>query len=166
MSYKGAGHMVFYTFISIMAFIACTSPTMQNGTGKPEKLHAKPPSSYQDTLRITDFSAVFYSPDSMQLERIRLLTEEQVFNGSMHEYYYQQRNAGLFFQKHWPQLTIVEAKNIRYLLFVSLDQHTEINDLDKLNDAYGIFVFASGQSPLQIDMTNVETQVADYFQRN
>ncbi|MGZ8537374.1 MAG: hypothetical protein ACXWV9_03875 [Flavisolibacter sp.] len=166
MQYKSTVHVMFHTFIIIMTFFACTSPNVQKDTGKNKKLNVKPPSSYQDTLRITTSSAVFYRPDSMQLEKIRQLTEKQVFDGSMHEYFYQQKNAYLFFQKHWPQLTIVEAKNIRYLLFVRSDKSPEIIDLDKMNDAYGIFAFASTRSPLQIDMTNVETQVTRYFKNN
>ena len=157
---------MFYNFIVMMALFACTSPAVQNGSQKHEKLQTKPPSSFQDTLRITASSALFYQPDSIQLAKIRLLTEENIFDGSMHEFFYQQRFAHLYFQKNWPQIIIIDVKNIRYLLFEKSDKRTEIIDLDKLNDAYGLIVFSTKLSPLQIDMMNVKTQVSDYFKKN
>ena len=156
---------MFYNFIVMMVLFACTSPAEQNGSEKHEKLQTKPPSSFHDTLRITASSAVFYQPDSMQLKKIRQVTEERVFEGSMHEFFYQQRYAHLYFKKHWPQLTIIDVKNIRYLLFEKSDKRTEMIDLDKLQDAYGLILFSSKQSPLQIDMMNVETQVNEYFNK-
>ena len=115
MQNKKAVNMLFYVFILMIAVFACTSPTVNNGSEKHEKIQAKPPSTYQDTLKITASSAIFYVPDSMQLEKIRQLTEKRVFDGSMHEFFYQQRYAHLYFQKHWPRLMVIDAKNIRYL---------------------------------------------------
>src|SRR6476469_3608947 len=82
---------------------------------KSEHLHlAKPGSTYPDTLEITTASAIFYQPDSIHLEKIRTVTDERIFKGSMHEFFYQQRNAHLFLKEYWPKLKIIEAKNIRY----------------------------------------------------
>ena len=134
---------------------------------KSEHLHlAKPGSTYQDTLEITTASAIFYQPDSIQLEKIRTVTDERIFKGSMHEFFYQQRNAHLFLKEYWPKLKIIEAKNIRYLQFIKAGNHPEIIDLDRKNDAYGMFLFDPAQSPLLVDMTNIETQVPDYFKRD
>jgi hypothetical protein len=163
---KSTVHRLLFYFLLIMTFHACTSSTEQKDREQEEKLNTKPRSNYQDTLMITDVSVVFYNPDSMQLEKIRELTKKQVFEGTMHEFYYEQRNARLFFQKHWPQLAIIDAENIRYLVFVKTDKQTEIIDLDKFNDAYGIFAFDRKRSPLLINMTNVETEVTNYFQKN
>jgi hypothetical protein len=139
---------------------------LKNDSADNHDQHAhltKPGSTYGDTLQVTTTSAVFYQPDSIQLTKIRAVTDQRIFDGTMHEFFYQQRNAHLFLKQHWPGLQIVDAKNIRYLQFIKPGNHSEIIDLDKENDACGMFLFDPAKSPLLIDMTNIETQVPDYF---
>jgi hypothetical protein len=146
-----------------LAVISCKqkeNKVQQKGSTIPS---TKPGSSFADTLDIQTASAVFYLPDSLQLEKIKARTDKRIFEGSMHEYFYQQRNAGIFLKQYWPGLKIYEAKNFRYLRFIKSDKQAEIVDLDKSNDACGIYIFDPGKSPLQIDMMNVETQVDQYF---
>jgi len=124
---------------------------------------SKPGSSFHDTLQVNFAAAVFYEPDSMQLEKIRAVTERRIFDGSMHEYFFQRRNAHLFLKEHWPSIRIIDTKHIRYLHFVRSDKASELIDLDQMNDAYGIFVFDPKKKAMQLDMTNIETQVPQYF---
>jgi hypothetical protein len=156
--------------ISLILVCLCSSSCgIKNDVNNTRREHphlTKPGSTYQDTLLVTNASAIFYQPDSIQLEKIRTVTDERIFKGSMHEFFYQQRNAHLFLKQYWPQLRIIEAKNIRYLQFIKADKHSEIIDLDKKNDAYGMFLFDPAKSALLIDMTNIETQVPDYFKRD
>ena len=127
------------------------------------KVSAKPPSTYPDTLTINFPAAVFYHPDSLQLLKIKAQTDSMVFDGSMHEFFYQMRNARMVIKKNWPNLTIIEAKNYRYLLFIMQDGKQECIDLDKKNDGYGLFVCNGIKPPLLIDMTNIETEVSFYL---
>ena len=124
----------------------------------------KPPSSFEDTLKIKTAAAVFYEPDSQQLLAIKAVTNEQVFKGSTHEYIYQIRNARKFLKVYWPHLKIIDAKNVRFLLFQKPDKTTTIIDLNKQNP-YGMFIFDLKQQPLIIDMMNIDTQVPDYFSK-
>src|SRR3954453_18188720 len=75
----------------------------------------KPGSSFEDSLKISTAAAVFFEPDSLQLQKIKSVTEEGVFKGSMHEYRYQTKNAHAFLKTHWPKLKILDARNVRYL---------------------------------------------------
>ncbi|MGZ5191514.1 MAG: hypothetical protein ACXWCZ_10880 [Flavisolibacter sp.] len=125
----------------------------------------KSPSTYRDTLIINFPSAVFYHPDSLQLSRIKALTDTMYFDGSMHEYFYQMRNARIVLKKNWPQVSIIESERCRYLLFIKKDGTREYIDLDTKNDPYGLFVFDGIQSPVMIDMTNIETIVGFYFSK-
>lgn len=145
---------------------ACTSVNSNNKV-EEKKIQKKqpvqkPPSSFEDTLKINTASAVFYQPDSLQFQAIKAVTDEQVFKGSTHEYIYQTRNAHKFLKTYWPQLKIVDAKNVRFLLFEKEDNTTTLVDLNK-QDSYGMYVFDLQQQPLLIDMMNVDTQVPGYF---
>jgi hypothetical protein len=128
-----------------------------------KKNKPKPPATYSDTLIINFPAAVFYHPDSLQLLKIKAQTDSMVFDGSMHEFFYQMRNAHMVIQKTWPALKITEAKNCRYLLFIKADNSREYIDLDTKMDSYGLLVFNTKKPPLTIDMMNVETEVSFYL---
>lgn len=154
--------LIFLTAI----FFSCSGKGPQSIPANSRQMpavHSKPPGSFQDSLIITNRSAVFYEPDSMQKEKIKTVTEERIFNSSMHEYYYQVRNAHIILKKEWPDVKIIDARHVRYLIFVKSNGEKEIIDLDQKDDAYGMFVFDTHKSPRQIEMTNVENQVPDYF---
>lgn len=123
----------------------------------------KPSSSFKDTIKIYDPAAVFYSPDSLQLEKIKSVTTARIFNGSMHEYFYLMRNAHFVLRKYYPKLKIIEAKNVRYLLFTRADNSMDCIDLDTKNDAYGLFIFNSKKAPELVDMANIDTELGFYF---
>ena len=126
----------------------------------------KPPSSFQDTLFVKNRSAIFYEPDSLQLLKIRELTSNNVYESSMHEYEYQFRNAKNLLNLYWKDVKILEAKKIRYLHFVLSGGKTQTIDLDKFNDAFGLFVFDPSKPPRPIEMTNAGSLIPDYFERN
>lgn len=88
-----------------------------------------------------------------------------VYDGTMHEFYYQMRNARMVIKKTWPGLAIIESENCRFLLFVKDDNTRECIDLDTKNDAYGLFVFNRKKPPLYVDMMNVETAISYYLKK-
>jgi hypothetical protein len=123
----------------------------------------KPAATYQDTLLINFAAAVFYKPDSLQLLKIKLQTDSMIFDGSMHEFFYQMRNARMVIQKTWPALKITDVKNYRYLLFIAADNTRQCIDLNTKTDACGLLVFSRKKPPLTIDMMNIETAVSFYL---
>jgi hypothetical protein len=136
-----------------------------NNAAKPGK-KTKPASSYNDTIMISSPAAVFYSPDSLQLQKIKSTTESQVFEGTMHECFYQMRNSRMVLKKDYPAVRIIEMKNARYLLFKKSNNENELIDLDKKNDPCGIFIFDAMHSPRLVDMTNIETELGFYFSQS
>lgn len=141
------------------------SDTNQAREGRPAMIesNSKPPSVFSATLSIDSRSAVFYSPDSLQLEKIKAITEKSVYESSMHEYYYQLRYVHLILEKSWRNVKIIEARNVRYLQFVRSDHSVETIDLDTKNDAYGLIVFDPAKMPSLVDLTNAETEIGFYF---
>jgi len=159
--------MIYAVFPCVLLF-GCKVKHEETKQDTTHQLNAniKPGSGYVDTLIVSAASAIFYQPDSGQLKKIQTVTDKRVFEGSMHEFFYQQRNAHLFLKKYWPHLKIFDARNVRYILFADTSGHFEVIDLDKQGDAYGMFVFAPGKLPRNIDMSNVESQVPSYFQEH
>ena len=123
----------------------------------------KAPGTFQDTLMIDSPSAVFYYPDSVQLLKIKMQTDPVAYEGLEHEYFFQMRNAHIVIKKTWPALKIIDSKHYRYLLFIKTNGEKECIDLDKNNEAYGLFVFDSKKPPVMIDMSNVETGISFYL---
>lgn len=125
----------------------------------------KPSSSYADTMEIYTPAAVFYSPDSIQLEKLRSITDKQIFDATMHESYYLTSTARLVIKRDMPKLKIIEAKNVRYLLFKYANKTSQCINLDEKNDAYGLFLFNKIKPPVLVDLANIETQLSFYFSK-
>jgi hypothetical protein len=156
--------------LTMLLAAACSGPSVK--TDPAQKLdnapgHAvnKPPSSYRDTVLIRDSAAVFYNPDSLQLEKIRAVTEKGIFESNVHEYFFQMRNSRNVMAKYYPRLRIIEVKNARFLLFVKQGGEKELVDLDTKNDQSGIFLFDARKSPRFVDMTNIDTELGFYFSK-
>ncbi len=141
------------------------APPAEHPTQKNIASSNKPPSGYQDTLAIDSRSAVFYYPDSLQLEKIRNLIDSNVFNAMMHEYFYQMRNARIVINRDWTGIKVIEAKNIRYLLFEKQNKQIQLIDLDQKGDPYGLFLFDGEKDVTMADMMNIDNELSRYFNK-
>ncbi len=157
-------------FFSLLINSSCVNNAEKSSTG-PQEIHidtpvlVKPPSSYPDTLLITSSSAVFFIPDSAQLEKIRIIYEKNIFESMVHENFYQMRNARIILKKYWPQINIVETSKARYLLFIKAGNTKTYIDLDRQRNIYGIYIFDPGKEPELIDMMNIDTMLGFYFKK-
>jgi hypothetical protein len=156
------------SFIILLFLLACRHQKNKNeapkDNGKPGyKTIIKPPSFFSDTLKIDSKAAVFYYPDSNQLETIKAGLDTSIYEAVMHEYYYQLSFAHTVLNNYWPKLKIVEAKTVRYLIFIKADKSMKVIDLDTKYDPYGLFVFDPEKDPSLLDMTNAESQIGFYF---
>lgn len=86
-----------------------------------------------------------------------------VYEGTMHEYFYQMRNARMVINKGWPNVKIVEANNVRYLIFRKKTNKTITIDLDTKGDPHGLFLFDQKHDPEQVDMMNIDNELPRYF---
>ncbi|MFZ1784138.1 MAG: hypothetical protein WAU23_02965 [Ferruginibacter sp.] len=127
------------------------------------KKKVKPASLFKDTLLISEKAAVFYHPDSVQLEKFETLSPKNEFETVTHESFFQMRNARIVLKKYWPKVRIVEAKEIRYLLFLKADHSKMLIDLDTNPNMYGLYLFTPGKEPEFVDMMNIETALGFYF---
>jgi len=145
-----------------LLIISCTNNSHQIA-GIQNISKNKPGSSLSDTVRIQYPSAVFYHPDSLQLQKIAAITNTMVFKSTMHEFFYQMRYSRIALKKYYPHIKIIEVMKARWLLFEKKDGTKECIDLDAKNDTEGLFVFDGKSEPRLLDMTNIETELRYYF---
>lgn len=161
--------------ITVLLVPACTPSPHDQGPGKTpadsgksvpvqaKPLFIKPPSSSDDTVFIADDAAVFFNADSVQLKKVKEITDTGFYESITHEGFYQQRNARMVVKKFYPSVHIYEVVKARYLLFVRKDKSTYCVDLNTKNDLCGIILFNRKKDPQLIDMMTVETQLHYYF---
>jgi hypothetical protein len=120
---------LFFHVVTVL-FVSCSNSTGHHKTDggtsdNKDTIHRKPPGSFSDTLTIDFPTAVFYNPDSLQLEKIKAITDTMVFESSMHDCFYQMSYSRNVLQKNWPKIKIVEIRNVRYILFKPADGRSD-----------------------------------------
>ena len=120
----------------------------------------KPASSYDDTLLVNVPAAVFYIADSVQLIKIKNDMDPGAFDANMHEYENLFKTSMAVIKKDFAWLRMIEAKNVRYLLFVAPGKKEYLINLDNLYDPCGLYVFDGKRPPQNVDMANVETGIS------
>ena len=158
---------LFLAMITIV-LVSCSNSVRHNkaGTVNDEDKNTmlrKPPATFTDTIIIDFPAAVFYNPDSLQLEKIKAITDIMIFESMVHDCYYQMRNCRIVLKQNYPHIKIVEVKNARYLLFEKSGGEKEYIDLDTQNDPCGIFLFDGNKKARLADMMNIETELGFYF---
>lgn len=157
------------SYIILLFLLACRhqsgkkNETPNDNTKKEHKSLGKPPTIFADTLKIDSQAAVFYYPDSVQLEKIRARLDTSTFDAIMHEYSYQLRYVHNVLNEYRPRISIIEARNVRYLLFIKADKSNEIIDLDTKYDPYGLLIFDPQKNPSQLELTNAASEIGFYF---
>ncbi len=163
-------YLLIFGVIPLVLFVCSCSesskknPAEEEVTVKPKSMIIKKPgSSFNDTVLINAKSAVFYSPDSVQMSKIKSVNETVIFDLLTHNCHYQMENARKVLQKSWPQIKIVETSKIRYLLFQKTNKSKVCIDLNDKNDICGLFLFDGKKDPALVDMPNIDTQLNLYF---
>ena len=160
-----------FSFIAFAISIGCHGGTPKTSPGKKEPgttihiIRQKPPSSFSDSLLIDSRSVVFFTPDSVQMEKIKDVNEEVIFESLEHDCYYQMRNARQVIEKYWPGLTVSNANKNRWLVFRRTHGADSIVDLNRINDICGIYLFDPAKKPVRITMTNIDSELGFYFSK-
>jgi len=155
----------------LLIVCSCTVPVKRNEPPDTKKaatnaaIIKKPSSSFSDTIVIDSKAAVFYSPDSLQMVKIKAVNEKQTFAMLTHDCFYQMQNARTVLKENWPGIKIVEASKARYLLFIKADKSRLCIDLNEKNDICGLFLFDREKAPVLADMPNINTVLGFYFKQ-
>jgi hypothetical protein len=161
---------LFLCFLPAITSLSCTDPSRQT-TPAQNKIETKagtknkPPATFSDTIKINSQAAVFYTPDSLQLEKIKEISVKNEYETDVHNCFYLMRNARAALKKNWAQVHIIETSNNRYLLFIKADKKQSLIDLNSKGDMCGIFLFDGEKEPELADMMNIDTAIGFYFSK-
>ena len=155
---------LFLQMVSLLLLSCSDSSTNQRidnvKSDNKDSILRKPFSSFSDTITIDFPAAVFYNPDSLQLEKIKAITDTMIFESTMHDCLYQQRYSRIVLLRNWPKIKIIEIRNVRYILFKPVN---ECIDLNNENDPCGIFIFDGRKKSRLVDMTNIDSELGRYY---
>ena len=157
-----------FFLLSFILYVSCSNSPRNLTSDAGEKdykdtIKRKPPSSFSDTITIDFPAAVFYNPDSLQIEKLKAITDTMVYESTMHDCFYLMKNSRFVLKKYYPHIKILEVKNARYLLFKMAGGEKEYIDLNTKNDPCGIFIFDSKKASQQVDMANIDSELGFYF---
>ncbi len=130
-----------------------------------DSIRKKPAGSFSDTLVISYPTAVFFNPDNLQIQKIKELSDENEFESSKHDCFYQMKNARNVMKHYWPKIKIIETTTHRVLQFVKSNKTTVNIDLNNTADMCGIFLFDGKKEPELTDMMNIDTFLGFYFEK-
>ena len=156
-------------FIGLLLIAGCTNNRQKKEEEKNEpaevKIIKKPASSFSDTLIVDKVTAVFFHPDSVQLDKFRSVSSKMIYESTVHDCFYQMRNARIVLRQYWPKINIAECRNNRFVLFIKSDKSKVFIDLDS-RDMCGLLLFDGKKDPQVADMMNIETELEYYFRQH
>ena len=159
--------------ISLLFSFACTNPETskknstpdQKKSKSPSQAYKKPSSGLSDTIIIKNNAAVFFNPDSLQLKKIKASLDTMIIESTIHDCFYQMKNAKMVLKESWPHIQVLDISKARYLLFIKKNNSQEFIDLDTQNDMCGLLLFNRIKKPQLADMMNIATELDFYFKK-
>jgi hypothetical protein len=137
-----------------------TTDTIQNHLLQ-KNLDIKKIEGNGDTLTIDTKAAVFFQPDSSQMEKRMKEVGERDFRAGADDYIYYINISAEYLEKQG--LTVMDAKGKKYLKFVKSDKKEQVVRLDTLNDLWGMYLFDPEKKPHYADITEIEDDYKNYF---
>lgn len=114
-----------------------------------------------DTLIINRKAAVFYQPDSLQMEKRMKQVGEADFRIGADDYIYYVNTSTEYLENQG--LPVFNSKNKKYLKFVLADRKVRIIKLDTLEELWGMYLFDTKKKPYAADMTIIEDEYKSYY---
>lgn len=114
-----------------------------------------------DTLTIDRKTAVFYQPDSLQMEKRMKKVGEADFRAGAHDYIYYVNTSAEYLEKEG--LPVLDAKNKKYLKFVLANKRVQVIKLDTLEELWGMYLFDPKKKACAVDITIIEDEYKSYY---
>lgn len=114
-----------------------------------------------DTMMIDTRSAVFYTPDSLQMEKRMWSVGERYFRMGMDDYLVTMNEAAEYLES--VKIPVVVAKEKRFLAFKNQSGLVKLIDTDTLPDLWGIYFFDLVREPKLVEITNAAEGYKSFF---
>jgi len=138
-----------------------TRPSSTDTSPQPDIAQKLQRTATSDTLTIDSRCAVFYQPDSLQIEKRVKEVGEESFRVGADDYMYYLHLAIEYLKNQ--KLPIINAKDMKYVQFMMADEKAELIKLDTLQDLWGMYLFTPKQAPHFTDILTIEDEYKAYF---
>lgn len=113
-----------------------------------------------DTLVVDAKAAVFYQPDSLQIEARKKEAGEEDFRAGMDDYLYYMNQSWQYLEGQ--RLPVLDAKGTKFIKFVTANG-IQLVRLDTLSELWGVYLFDPSKGAYKADMTAVEAEYKNYY---
>jgi hypothetical protein len=114
-----------------------------------------------DTLEIDKNAAVFYNPDSMQLEKWKKDIGEKDFETVADDWASYMNSSSEYLKT--TDLPVIDASDKKVLKFVKADHSITVVRLDTLSNYWGMYLFSTAKEPQYADIIMMEDSYKKYF---
>lgn len=114
-----------------------------------------------DTLIIDRKAAVFFEPDSLQIEKRKAAIGEDNFFIGVEDYAYYLSMSHDYLDS--ARLRLLDARGKRFLKFIGNQPPNQIIRLDTVPELWGIYFFEPAKKAKRINMTMIEEEYRGYF---
>jgi hypothetical protein len=114
-----------------------------------------------DTLTIAEKSAVFFQPDSLQIEQRKKQVGETDFNAGAGDYIFYMNSALQFLDS--VKLKTVEARNKKFLRFVGRDASQQLIRIDTLPELWGMYFFEPAKTAHLANIIDIGESYSSYY---
>ena len=111
-------------------------------------------------ITIDKRTAVYYSPDSVQVQREVNKEEEEFYTAADDNIYYMSQ------ARHFTdslKLNAVDVIGQKFIKFICQDGTSVIIKKDTLQSLWGVYLFDPGKKPMEADMMNIGADYKSYF---
>ena|ERR1700733_13573062 len=149
--------------LSLLIFSGCThnDHTGDNAHGYSSGKDSATIVENSDTLTIDRKAAVFYSPDSLQIEKRKKDIGEDNFYVGADDYLNYLNISENFLDS--VKLPIMDAKDNKYLKFIRDNNSQTVIRLDTLPELWGIYFFDPAKKEKWVDITTIDEEYNSYF---
>lgn len=114
-----------------------------------------------DTLIVTAKAAVFYQPDSTQIERRMKEVGKEDFRIGMDDYLFYMNESWTYLKQQG--VPLLDARDKKFIQFISADNTIQLVRLDTVPELWGVYLFDPARGPYLADMTNIEEAYRNYY---
>lgn len=114
-----------------------------------------------DTLIVTSKAAVFYQPNSVQIEKRMKEVGEEDFRMGMDDYLFYMNESWTYLKQQG--MPVVDVKDKKFIKFISANNTIRLVQLDTVPELWGVYFFDPARSPHHADMTNVDEEYKAYY---
>ena len=156
--------MKFITITLALIFLAsCTGKSGKKETTGTDTIEqsATPPITNTDTLVIDINAAVYYLPDSIQMEKWKKEVGEKDFETVADDWSFYMNSSSEYLKT--TNLPVKDASDKKVLKFIKADKSVTLVRLDTLSNYWGLYLFSTTKEPQFSDIIMMEESYKSYF---